>query len=156
MITPMQNPTTTHTQRSSKSQLDLVRRALAFCSGSATHQPEPTISLDIGKAMHCLILEPDEFDKRFATLPELDLRTNAGKAERDISSSKMLARRSSARTYDHAAHDARIGLCSSRARALLEMDGTPGTSMFWRDPGRDSTAAPALTGGYVRAALWSI
>ena len=145
MITPMPEPDYHAHPAFSKSQLDLVRRAPGLLQWQRNAPAEPTISLDIGKAMHCLILEPDEFDKRFATLPELNLRTNAGKAERDIfqqqnadktiisADDMTMLRTMRESVYAH-----------PEARALLEMDGTPELSMFWRDPetGLDCRARP--------------
>jgi len=40
-------------------------------------------ALLFGRALHCLILEPTEFDYRFAMMPEADGRTKEGKAIRD-------------------------------------------------------------------------
>ena len=59
-------------------------------------------------------LSPDEFDKRFATLPELNLRTNsAGKAERDIFQQQN-ADKTIISADDMTMRTMRIGLCSSR------------------------------------------
>lgn len=44
---------------------------------------ESTASMAFGSAAHTMILEPGEFCNRYVVLPELDLRTKAGKAERD-------------------------------------------------------------------------
>jgi exodeoxyribonuclease VIII len=35
----------------------------------------------IGRMFHCILLEPDQFDKRFVVAPDVDRRTKAGKAE---------------------------------------------------------------------------
>lgn len=40
---------------------------------------EDTDSMILGQALHCLILEPENFNKKFATAPECDRRTKEGK-----------------------------------------------------------------------------
>lgn len=40
----------------------------------------PTDDLIVGSAFHKLVLEPDDFDKEFAVLPECNRRTKEGKA----------------------------------------------------------------------------
>ncbi|WP_340619297.1 PD-(D/E)XK nuclease-like domain-containing protein [Xenorhabdus siamensis] len=67
----------------SKSQLDIIEQAPAelIWQRSAPVDEEKTKSLDIGTALHCLLLEPDEFENRFAIEPELDRRTKSGKEE---------------------------------------------------------------------------
>lgn len=40
-------------------------------------------SLVLGSAIHTAVLEPDLFDSEYVILPDLDLRTKAGRAERD-------------------------------------------------------------------------
>jgi exodeoxyribonuclease VIII len=44
-------------------------------------EPIDSDSLCLGRATHCLILEPDSFDERYAIEPNNNKRTNAGKAE---------------------------------------------------------------------------
>lgn len=47
-------------------------------------QPEePARALVVGNAIHTAILEPDLFKSAYLILPDLDLRTKAGRAERD-------------------------------------------------------------------------
>jgi hypothetical protein len=47
-------------------------------------QRQPTAAMKLGTATHCAILEPAEFDARYAMLPPgINLRTNEGKATRD-------------------------------------------------------------------------
>lgn len=38
-------------------------------------------AMDMGSALHCMLLEPDEFSSRFVTAPDADMRTNSGKAK---------------------------------------------------------------------------
>ncbi len=42
---------------------------------------EPKKAFDIGSAIHCLILEPQEFESEFAVAPKVNRRTKAGKEE---------------------------------------------------------------------------
>jgi len=43
---------------------------------------EPTAAMNRGSVMHCLLLEPEEFEKRYAVTPEgMDRRTTEGKAK---------------------------------------------------------------------------
>lgn len=66
----------------SKSQLDMVELspALLKWQESAPVDEEKLQALDMGTALHCLLLEPDEFDKRFIVAPAFNRRTTAGKA----------------------------------------------------------------------------
>lgn len=42
---------------------------------------EPTPAMVMGSLAHCLILEPESFDKEFILAPEINRRTNEGKAQ---------------------------------------------------------------------------
>lgn len=44
-----------------------------------TYEPSPAMQL--GTLIHCLLLEPYEFQRRYAIMPEVDRRTKAGKEE---------------------------------------------------------------------------
>ena len=44
---------------------------------------EPTDSMRLGTAVHTALLEPEKFDDEVIVLPELNLRTKAGREERD-------------------------------------------------------------------------
>ena len=67
----------------SKSQLDDVAESPAtyIWRKNAPVDTEKLQALDMGTALHCLLLEPDEFDSRFIKAPDFNRRTNAGKAE---------------------------------------------------------------------------
>ncbi|HBS1258763.1 TPA: exodeoxyribonuclease VIII, partial [Klebsiella pneumoniae] len=67
----------------SKSQLDMVALspALLQWQKSAPVDTEKLKALDMGTALHCLLLEPEEFDKRFIVAPPFNRRTNQGKAD---------------------------------------------------------------------------
>ncbi|EFF0697944.1 TPA: exodeoxyribonuclease VIII, partial [Escherichia coli] len=66
----------------SKSQLDMVAKnpALLKWVQAAPEDEEKKSALDMGTALHCLLLEPGEFDKRFIVSPKFDRRTKQGKA----------------------------------------------------------------------------
>ena len=59
---------------------ELLDNPYAFKIG---YKKESTLSLDVGSVTHCLILEPQNFNRDFLVCPELNLRTKAGKQERD-------------------------------------------------------------------------
>jgi exodeoxyribonuclease VIII len=67
----------------SKSQLDMVALspALLQWQKSAPVDTEKLKALDMGTALHCLLLEPEEFDKRFIVAPQFNRRTTAGKED---------------------------------------------------------------------------
>lgn len=91
-------------------------------------------TLDFGDAMHAICLEPERLDNDFAVLPELNLRTNAGKEEKkeflnENQGKKIL-------TYDeHKKLKLMYGsvMAHPGARMLLESEGPTELSCFWED-----------------------
>lgn len=73
-----------NTEYLSKSRLDLIAKSpylywWKYLSGQYV-EPEPTPALTFGKALHCRLLEPEHFGKRYAILPpNIDRRTKEGK-----------------------------------------------------------------------------
>jgi hypothetical protein len=71
------------TRRIGKSGLDLIAKSPAIYYAKYLDpnrvREEPTKALLIGSAVHSAVLEPDDFARRYMILPELNLRTNAGK-----------------------------------------------------------------------------
>ena len=53
----------------SKSGLDLINRSPAHYITNKKHPRPPTDALDIGRAFHCLVLEPHVFDEEFVCEP---------------------------------------------------------------------------------------
>ena len=47
------------------------------------HPREDTPALRLGRAVHARILEPAEYERRWAVAPQCDRRTKAGRAEWD-------------------------------------------------------------------------
>lgn len=105
------------------------------------HQQAPVdtdklAALDMGTALHCLLLEPDEFDKRFVQAPDVNKRTNAGKEEHAAFIEEV---KSGGKTVLE--HDDHIKLMIMResvmahpvARALFEAEGENESSIYWID-----------------------
>lgn len=122
----------------SKSQLDMVALspALLKWQKSAPVDEEKLQALDMGTALHCLLLEPDEFDKRFIVAPAFNRRTTAGKA----AEAEFLTE---CRSMGMIVMDAEQGrklklmrdsaLAHPAARWLLEAEGHCEASIYWND-----------------------
>ncbi|TKI03544.1 PD-(D/E)XK nuclease-like domain-containing protein [Martelella alba] len=122
----------------SKSQLDdiAINPAIFQWRKYAPVDEEKTAALDMGTALHCMLLEPDEFDKRFIVAPEFNRRTNDGKAAEkafleDCSGMGM--------TVMDAEQGRKLklmresALAHPAARWLLEADGYCESSFYWTD-----------------------
>lgn len=71
-----------NTEKISKSGLDLVHKSpLHYWERylNPMHIEKKTPALILGSAVHCAVLEPSEFGKRYAVAPEVDRRTKEGK-----------------------------------------------------------------------------
>lgn len=67
----------------SKSSLDIVNRDPALIEWSKNApKTDNEDSLIFGNAFHTIVLEPHLFNEQFLIMPDLNLRTNAGKAEK--------------------------------------------------------------------------
>lgn len=122
----------------SKSNLDDMAKCPAIYQWKkkAPECEEKKAALNIGTALHCLLLEPDEFDKRFIVPEPINRRTNAGKEEfkqmvelatinnqiliTTEEKNKLLLMRDSAFAHP-------------TAKKLLEMDGHYESSIYWID-----------------------
>ena len=56
-----------------------ILRSPAHFKAWTEQPPKETNSMIFGRALHCAVLEPNDFVKRFAAAPKVDKRTNAGK-----------------------------------------------------------------------------
>lgn len=120
----------------SKSKLDLFARD-ANSLEWAEHCPvdsDKLKTLDFGKAMHAICLEPDKLKTKFTVLPDLNLRTNAGKAEKaeflEANQEKTIL------TYDdHKKLNLMFEsvMAHPMARNLIEAEGSAEISCFWTD-----------------------
>lgn len=123
----------------SKSQLDQIAESPAtyIWAKNAPVDVEKTKPFDIGKAIHCLLLEPDEFESRFIIAPPFNRRTNAGKAEE----AEFLANCAELGKTVMDAEDGRklylmrdSVMAHPDARKLLEREGHSEASFYWIDP----------------------
>lgn len=65
----------------SKHGLDAIHRCPALYKYRKENPPEPTPAMRWGTLVHLAVLEPDRFAAEVAVAPEINRRTNAGKAE---------------------------------------------------------------------------
>jgi len=76
-------PTYTKADGLNQSKLKVLKRSPRKFLHAIEVGREDTEALGIGRAIHTAVLEPEKFHSMFFQLPELNLRTTAGKAERD-------------------------------------------------------------------------
>lgn len=120
----------------SKSQLDdiAISPATFLWKKKAPVDTDKLAALDMGTALHCIVLEPDEFKSRFAVEQNFDKRTKSGKEESEAfrlenkdkiiltaeQHRKLLLMRDS--LYAH-----------PLAKKFLEEEGECESSIFWND-----------------------
>ena len=123
----------------SKSQLDQIAESPAtyIWAKNAPVDEEKLKAFDMGSAIHCLLLEPDEFKDRFIIAPPFNRRTNAGKAEE----AEFLAGCAElGKTVMDAEEGRKLYLMRDSvmahpdARWLLEQEGHSEASFYWIDP----------------------
>lgn len=120
----------------SKSKLDLFARdenLLAWAERCPVDTTK-TAAFDFGDAMHAICLEPHRLRDEFAVLPELNLRTNAGKEERD----EFLAANADKKILNADDHRKLCLMFESvmahpASRALVDAAGLVESSHFWTD-----------------------
>lgn len=126
----------------SKSQLDDIAESPAtyIWRKSAPVDEEKLKALDMGTALHCLLLEPEEFKDRFIIAPEFNRRTSAGKDEEK----EFLAYCAElGKTIISFEDDRKLQLMRESvfahpdARWLLEQDGICEGSLYWTDSETD-------------------
>lgn len=122
----------------SKSQLDdiAVSPATYIWRKNAPVDTEKLQALDMGTALHCLLLEPDEFDSRFIKAPEFNRRTKDGKEEEAEFLKNCADTGKTVIEYDD--HRKLMLMRDSvmahpDARWLLEQAGHSEASIYWTD-----------------------
>ena len=122
----------------SKSQLDdiAISPAVYQWKKSAPVDEEKLTALDMGTALHCLLLEPDEFESRFIIAPEFNRRTTAGKESEKEFLDDCKATGKTVMTFEEGR---KLRLMRESvfahpdARWLLEQDGYSESSIYWTD-----------------------
>lgn len=120
----------------SKSQLDLFSKDQYSIEWqkSCPVDEEKIKTFDFGDAMHAICLEPDRLKSEFVVMPDLNLRTNAGKEERAIFLSENEDKK--ILTFDD--HKKLCLMFESvmahpKARKIIETQGLAESSWFWTD-----------------------
>ncbi|CNI10720.1 MULTISPECIES: PD-(D/E)XK nuclease-like domain-containing protein [Yersinia] len=122
----------------SKSQLDdvAINPAILTWKKTAPVDTEKLKALDMGTALHCLLLEPDEFDKRFIKAPEFNRRTTDGKAaEKDFLKECEESGKTVMDFEQHRKLELMQGsaMAHPAARYFLEAEGYCESSIYWTD-----------------------
>lgn len=122
----------------SKSNLDDIAKCPAIYKWrqKAPEDEEKKKALDIGTALHCLLLEPQHFDERFLVVPPFDRRTTQGKKdleqfmEENYSPEKIIITEEEERKLRLMQESA---FAHPDAKKLLDMDGICESSIYWTD-----------------------
>lgn len=122
----------------SKSNLDDIAKCPAIYQWKkkAPECEEKKSALNMGTALHCLLLEPQCFDERFLVIPKFDLRTKKGKEDREQFINEHYSPDRIIITEDE---DQKLRLMRDSAFAhptakkLLEMEGYYESSIYWID-----------------------
>jgi len=122
----------------SKSQLDDVALSMAVYQWrkDAPEDREKMEPLNMGTALHCALLEPDDFSSRFIEAPVFNRRTIAGKEEERQFLEDM---HSTGKTILSTEQARKISLMRDSvyahrsARWLLDSAGHAEASMYWKD-----------------------
>ncbi len=118
----------------SHSKLEVFRRRPALYKKrfiDRTVQQEEGAALALGSALHCAVLEPREYEKRFAVRPEgLDRRTKEGKAQWEsflwANEGKSILDAEQSRTVENMV----AAIAANTTAAALLADGEP--EVTWR------------------------
>lgn len=122
----------------SKSGLDLIASnpSTYMWQQGAPVDAEKLDALDAGTALHCALLEPAEFDKRFIVMPEFNLRSVDGRSSRD---SFMAETANEGKTVLTTEVHRQLRLMRDSAHAhpvvqmIMEAKGFNESSIFWND-----------------------
>lgn len=122
----------------SKSGLDLIASnpSAYMWNKQAPVDANKLDALDAGTALHCALLEPAEFDSRFLVMPEFNLRTVDGRANRDRFMDETAKEGKTVLTAD--VHRQLMLMRDSAyahpvVQMIMEAEGENESSIFWND-----------------------
>lgn len=121
----------------SKSGLDLIDVSPSYFKWNqqAPRNDDKTKALDMGTALHCILLEPDEYSSRFVISPEFNRRTVAGRKEE----AEYLASIGDDVTVLTPDEDKQLKLMRDSAMAhpvakyIFDCEGYNESSIYWND-----------------------
>ena len=120
----------------SKSGLDKIAKSPAHYQAYKTQPHEQTDAMILGSAIHSLVLEPDMFGTEFAVAPEINRRTNDGKAQ--WSAFQAANADKAILTADQHAQAVAISAAVRKNNAVKKLLSFPGAveeSIFWNELG---------------------
>lgn len=118
----------------------LNRSAAHYLADKATPR-SPSPAMAFGSLVHTLILEPQTVDARYAAMPKINKRTNAGKEEaaefEQANANKIIV---DLDDFQRGQRTAAAVLAHPTARDLLNADGQSEATVLWEQHGVDCKA----------------
>lgn len=109
-----------------------IRRSPAHLKWRMENPPEATPALIFGQALHAAVLTPEDYGRQFAVMPNVDLRTKAGREAWDAAEAVAQGRTQIA--FDWAEQIAgMVQAVRGNPMAARLLDGPHETSYFWAD-----------------------
>jgi exodeoxyribonuclease VIII len=117
-----------------RSTLEHASRSMMHLHAAMTTPSQSSAAMDLGTALHCAVLEPDSFSRRYKVAPECDRRTKVGKATfeafvKESSGATVL----DSDSMDLVQHMANAIRCHERADKLLAVPGENEVCVVWDD-----------------------
>lgn len=124
----------------SKSLLDAMNKGAAYFVFERNAPRFESLSLGLGTLVHCLLLEPKEYENRYLIAPECDRRTKEGKATwEEFQNANDGSKKIVSAKDDSIAHS--IAECAMAhpliSKYLQDQDGKAEVSIYFTDPTTD-------------------